>query len=214
MKDPSSASRAGVPIQTWINQHTVSNEMLWKGAWGHQLQFLRDTLQSLIGAGLSYHKFKEAEIARVISTHTSKSIELPVVEFVRPDLGVRFIVRNNFHDWKLTVLSEKPIEADFGPMFYTEPPPEPEYTGDHLVSCYFEGFPKDLIRGYWSENKSEWSAEIYSDYHMYMVVHMCMRALGALRDAKYTTQEEHRKQLDAETAEHKLYRSVEEVQES
>lgn len=214
MKDPSSASRAGIPIQAWIDQQIVGDDMLWKGAWGHQLEFLRDDLQPLVSAGLSWRKSREAEIARVISTHTSKSIQLPVVEFARPDLGVRFIVRNNFYNWKLTVLSERPIEADFGPVFYTKPPPEPEYTGDHLHPVYFEGFPRDLVRGYWSQNKCEWSAEIYGDYSMWMVIHMCMRALGALRDCYYTTKEQHRKQLDDEAAEAKMYESVERVQES
>jgi len=214
MKDPSFAVRAGIPIQEWIDQQLVGDEMIWKGSWGRQLEFLRDDLQHLAGAGLSYQKRKEAEVARVISTHRSKSIDLPVVEFARPDLGIRFIVRNNFHNWKLTVLSEKPIEADFGPVFCTKPPPEPEYTGDHLRPVYFEGFPEDLVRGYWSQNKREWSAEIHSDHSMWMVVHMCMRALGALPDCRYTTREEHRKQLDAETAENKLCESVEQVQES
>ena len=99
MKDPSSAFRAGVPIQEWISQQLVEDEMLWKGAFSSQMVFLRDELQSLVSAGLSWRKRKEAEVARVISTHTSKSIVLPVVEFARPDLGVRFIVRNNFHEW-------------------------------------------------------------------------------------------------------------------
>lgn len=180
--------RDGIPLQEWISAQLV-DEMLWKGAFGHQMQFIRDTLQSLVSAGLSWHQRKDAQVARVISTHTSKSICLPVVELARPDLGVRFIVRDNFHNWKLTVLSEKPIEADFGPLFFTKPPPEPDYTGDHLHSVYFEGFPHDLVRGYWSQNKREWSAELYSDYSLWTVVHMCMRALGALPDQQYNTRD-------------------------
>lgn len=214
MIDPSSASRDGVPLQAWISEHVAADEKLWKSAWGQQAEFLRDELQHLVGAGLSYPKYKEAEIARVISTHRSKSIDLPVVEFARLDLGIRFIVRNNFYNWKLTVLSEKPIEADFGALFYTEPPPEPDYTGDKLHAVYFEGFPGDLVRGYYSQNKSEWSAEIHGDYAMWMVIHLCMRAIGALRTAKYHTKESHRAELDRQAEESKTYEAVREIQES
>ena len=47
-----------------------------------------------------------------------------------------------------------------------------------------------------------------------MVVHMCMRALGALPDARYMTEAEHKAQLAKERDEDKLYESVEKVQES
>ena len=104
---------------------------------------------------MSFYQFEDEQIARVISTHCSKSINLPVVEITRADLGIRFIMRNNFYDWKLTVISENPIEGDFAGIFMTEPPPEPEYTGNGLSPVYFQGFPESLVRGYWSQNKCE-----------------------------------------------------------
>ena len=104
-------------------------------------------------------------------------------------------MRNNFYNWKLTVISNQEIVADFGCMFYTEPPTDPKYTGDKLHPVYFEGFPDDLIRGYYSQNKKEFSAEINNDYDMWMVMHMMMRTLGVLKDKKYTTKESHKKEL-------------------
>lgn len=174
-------------IQEWMNEQMVGDEMFWKGAWGHQLKFLRDTfVMGLCAAGIEYYRDRE-EIGRVISTHRSKSISLPVVEVSRPDLGLRMIVRNNFYNWKLSVISEKPIEVDFSGLFYTTPPLDPAYTGNHLADCYFEGFPKDRIFGYYSKNNRKFSAEIGNDEELCTTVFLIMRYLGAVKPFEWHT---------------------------
>jgi len=186
-------------LQEWISEQLVRDEMLWKGAYASQMMFLRDRVQFLIGAGLPFGE--SANLARVISTHRSKSIDLPVVRLDRPDLGISFVMRDNFYDWKLTVLSTRPIDADLAGLFFTEPPSEPEYTGDELHSVYFEGFPPELIRGYWTQNKCQWSASIGGDHAFWATLFLCMRSIGALPDRRYHTRESHRRELaEARTA--------------
>jgi len=182
-----------ITLRDWISEQLVHDEMLWKGAYNLQMLFLRDHVQFLIGTGLP---LKEATtLAMVISTHRSKSIDLPVVRLDRPDIGLSFVMRNNFYDWKLTVLSTRPIEADLAGLFFTEPPSEPEYTGDGLHPVYFEGFPRELVRGYWSQNKCEWSASIGGDRAFWTTLYLCMRSLGAIPDRRYHTRESHRLEL-------------------
>src|SRR6185369_7381601 len=90
-----------------------------------------------------------------------KSVKLPVYQLSRPDLGLRLILRGNFHDWKLSVISNKPIAADFTGLFRTTPPTHPKYHGNELASCYFEGFPEELVFGYYEpSDKCQWSAAI------------------------------------------------------
>lgn len=176
-------------IQEWMNEQMVGDEMLWKGAWGHQLKFLRDEfVMGLCGAGIEYYRDRE-EIARVISTHRSKSIDLPVVEVSRPDLGLRMIVRNNFYNWKLSVVSEKPIEVDFSGLFHTTPPIDPAYTGDSLASCYFEGFPQDRIFGYFSKSNRKFSADIGNNNELCIVTFLILRHLGAIKACEWSTAE-------------------------
>ena len=79
-----------IALQEWIRDQIVGDEMLWKGSFGSQVGFVRDVLQSLVAAGLHYPECRE--IAFVISTHRSKSIDLPVYELARPDLGLRLIL--------------------------------------------------------------------------------------------------------------------------
>jgi hypothetical protein len=171
-------------LQEWITQQTVGDEMLWKGSFGRQMMFLRDELQGLIGVGLDYPE--NGEIAKVISTHRSKSIVLPVVQYERPELGLRFTVRNNFYNWKLSVEAPRPVIADFEGLFHTTPPLEPDYTGNPLHAVYFEGFPEDFIFDYYWINRQKWSAEISGDKCLWTTVFLTMKALGHIQPFKWS----------------------------
>jgi hypothetical protein len=180
-----------VPLQEWISSQTVADEMLWKGAFGYQMMFLRDTLLPLIGRGLPYQKL--GDVAQVISTHRSKSIVLPVVSYERPDIGLRLVVRQNFYNWKLSVISERSTkdnltESLFPRLFYTTPPVDESYTGDPLANCYFEGFPDDLIFGYFAQSPhgGRWSAEIWGDEAMWSTVFAIMSAVGVVKPMQWS----------------------------
>jgi len=189
------------PLQAWISAQLVPDEMLWKGSWGRQVQYVRDTLVSLVAAGLYYED--RQDIAWVISTHRSKSIILPVYQLERPDLGLTLILRDNFYNWKLSVISREPITADFSGLFHTTPPIDPKYTGDSLHPVYFEGFPEDLIFGYYEANKQKFSAEIWSNEYLYTTLFLLMRQLGAIKPAVWHTEASHKAMLDAEAARRK-----------
>lgn len=143
-------------------------------------------LGNMVGVGLSYDdRWKNIS---AISTHRSKSCLLPVVEIVRPDLGLRLTIRDNFYDFKLSVESDSCLiwsdvtTAVFPTLFYTTPPPDPEYTGDHLASVYFEGFPKDRIFGYYQPSGgSRFSASICGREEPWTVIFLIMREVGAIK---------------------------------
>jgi len=195
------------PLQAWISAQLVPDEMLWKGSWGRQMQFVRDTIVSLVGAGLDYEDRKN--IAWVISTHRSKSIILPVYQLERPDLGLTLVLRNNFYNWKLSVISTRPIGADFSGLFHTSPPIDPKYTGDSLHPVYFEGFPENLIFGYFIARRStradrqQFSAEIQTDEDLYTTLFLLMRQLGAIKPAVWHTEASHRAEMDEAAARRK-----------
>lgn len=99
--------------------------MIWKGAALDQLDWFKK-LAELTGC----------TDTRVISYHTSKSIKLPVVEISRP--GLSMIMRDNFHDIKVSVDSRQPIDHDLWGM-------ATGVTKHDLCSCYFEGFQEDWV---------------------------------------------------------------------
>ena len=173
----------------WMYDQVVRSEpdVLWNGAWGGQVRFFRDELTYLVGSGLVFDRHEKIhEIARVIGTHRSKSILLPVVEYRRPDLGLRMVIRGNFYNYKLSVLSERRIvSGDFGALFQTDPPPDPGYTGDPLRPVYFEGFPEELVFGYYAIDQRRWSAAITSDHSLWTTMFLVMRSLGGIQSIKW-----------------------------
>jgi hypothetical protein len=169
--------------------------MLWKGGWGRQIMFVRDDLCGLVSWGRRGPRIR----AHVISTHTSKSIALPVYRLARPDLGLELYLRDNFYNWKLSVVSTQPIVADFSGLFHTTPPIDPKYTGDPLHSVYFEGFPKELVFGYYEpSDKRRWSAEIHGDQALWATLFLLMRSVGAVQPSRWNTPETHKAEMEAD----------------
>jgi len=173
-------------IQEWFNtqQESTPDKMLCKEPSAFQIMFARDVLKGILSRGLEYERARN--ILTVISEHTSKSVRLPVYNFDRSDIGLRVIARNNFYDWKISVISDSPINADFSGLFHTTYPLDPKYTGNPLTSVYFEGFPEELIFGYYEGNHSKFSAEIGSDEDLYTTLFLIMRALGQIQPFKWS----------------------------
>lgn len=182
-------------LGAWAIANRPADEMLWRGGAIDQIVFVRDALNPLVQRGIDYDDWNQV---RVISTHRSKSIVLPVYEMSRPDLGIRLIARDNFHNWKLSVVSQYDVPVDLSGLCYTSPPRDPGYTGDKLSGCYFEGFPSDLVFGYFDRDRRRFSAELYGEHDMFTAVFLIMRAVGAVQPMRYHTRDEHRAQMDAE----------------
>jgi hypothetical protein len=173
-------------IQDWFMKHQPEDEMVYKNAMIDQVKFFRDEIQPLLGRGLD--ATRRAELMEVVGTHTSKSIVLPVYHVDRPDLLLKVWLRDNFYNTKLSVVCGKElVGADFSGLFHVTPPPDPEYTGNELSPCYFEGFRSEWIFGYYCENKQAWSAEIGSQQELYTVLFLLMRALGACPPFEWNT---------------------------
>lgn len=182
-----------IPIDEWMRTHPIGLEKLWKGAAGDQLEFVRDVIaRSLMGKELTLDDFQRRNVCTIISEHRSKSIKLPVYMINRPDWGLCLVLRNNFYNWKLSVISKQPIMSFFDDLFYCHPPRDEDYTGDCLHPVYFEGFPEDLIFSYYGpSDKKTWSAEIRDNHRLYMTIVLILRALGHTQCLRQTTEEEH-----------------------
>jgi len=174
-----------IDLHTWFltADANTKDTMYYKKAFQNQCMFFRDTLAPVISVGMQkteqnpYPKIKPM----VISTHRSKSIELPVVQMSRPDIGLSFIIRDNFHDWKLSVVSDKPIDVDLSGIAYLNPPIDPQST-NYLSPHYFEGFPEHLIFGhYGASDKKKFSLDLGEENLVYMTVFLIMRSVGAIK---------------------------------
>ena len=94
-----------VLLERWVAKANWPDAgMYWTEDFERQVRVLRDELPCLIrqSAGL------DDVPAWVISTHTSKSIELPVVWYDVP--GRAIVLRDNFCDIAVSVASNKPLK--------------------------------------------------------------------------------------------------------
>lgn len=212
-----------VPLQSWYDvwlaEHKLTDLLyVTRNARGEvslpQVHFVRDRIAGLVWSDVGYYDRPRepeprtdcTESAWVIGEHYSKSVRLPVYSLERPDRGLRFTLRDNYYDWKLSVESEVAIDDPLFPyLFHTTPPIERAYTGDSLSSVYFEGFPEDRVFGYHATNPRRWSAELASDQRLWTVMFLCLKALGIMRPMVHLTRESHRAMLDADNEAHKRF---------
>jgi hypothetical protein len=158
-----------------------------------QVHFVRDNLCGMLWADVPYDKRGPAtprdckETCYVVGEHTSKSRRLPVYSLERPDLGLQFILRENYHDWNVSVITEKPLsdgrkllagfELDYGRDEDRKRFPNGYTAGQSWGYCYFQGFPEEVQFGPYSEDCRRFSLCIGSDYSLYTFAWLIMRDL-------------------------------------
>lgn len=129
-----------IKFEEWVNNHSHFNE---RSQAGFQLKML---LENVLPIAKECDELAEMHVR---STHSSKSIVLPVVELGLPKIGLKIFARDNFYNTAFTVESENPI-IGFN---------ESNISFEHLNDCYFEGFARGNIPLYGSceENNKKFS---------------------------------------------------------
>lgn len=152
------AHQEGVQLQEWANAHQPNEKLIFKDGYWHQIIFVRDKVAELLAK--TYEECKAIQSnTRVISTHISKSVLLPVFKVELVD-GTKFIMRYNFHNWKVSVDSPRDVRANFMGLFNP-------YERIHEVYC--EGFPKEVVYGPYAKNKRQFTIELPPEnYHLFM----------------------------------------------
>lgn len=141
-------------LHAWFMNNKPVDNMVYKESANRQIMFVRDEVPNLF-TEFMLKKFE------VISTHTSKSIKLPVYHIVLEN-GLEVIMRGNFHDWKITVSS--PFEV----ILPKELLSNYSNTTEKINACYCEGFHEDWILDSYLNNKKEFTIEIRASlYDLY-----------------------------------------------
>lgn len=140
-------------LQSWFMENKPKEEMLAKAGAEAQILFIRDKIREIMDEDI----FK----IEVVSTHFSKSIKLPVYHIIMNN-GMEFIMRGNFHNWIISVIS--PIALEYPDMMLGRLSDEVTKIPHSLC----EGFQSDWIFDPYSKNKKKFTLEIdYSLYELY-----------------------------------------------
>lgn len=151
-----------IDVTTWIRVNQPDDNLIYKKGQGDQVCFLRDKIMrnmfyELLNKKYDYKEY-EAFQPKVIGTHYSKSVLLPVMEIDLPTYKFKMIFRDNFYNWNISIESEQEVIFDHKGLINDE--------AYHY--CYCEGFPKDKIYGKYQESKNRFTICIDSDYQLYV----------------------------------------------
>lgn len=102
------SSHLPVDLLSWMRVYAPKNKMSFKRGYWHQTVFVRDELARMLNS--NYEEYK-ANPVKVISTHMSKSIVLPVYYIYLEPFNTKIIMRNNFYDWKISIESDYTIHG-------------------------------------------------------------------------------------------------------
>ena len=144
-------------LQEWFNNNQPAETLIYKDGLTRQVLFVRDTIPSILAR--SYEELIGIkDQLKVISTHTSKSVLLPVYQLKWNDYT--FIMRYNFHDWKISVTMpyNKKLSVNFMDLF----------NNDQKISyIYCEGFKKEYVYDSYSKSGTKFTCEILDEYRLY-----------------------------------------------
>jgi len=158
-----------IPLQEWISTNIPEEKMYWKNSWRDQVCFVRDDIPSFLTKEYNHESYLTIrENITVISTHVSKSILLPV--YCIKANGDKFIMRNNFYDWKVSVETNTIHNIDFQKLKII-------YDTSKQVKQYLcEGFKDEWVYKPYDEDKRKYTVEINDNFELRLFFWMIQKA--------------------------------------
>lgn len=144
----------GEELQKWAENNKPEETLLFKKEYYAQIKFVQGVIPRTLAK--DYNDCIEIQKnIRVISTHRSKSVTLPVFR-VELKGGTAFTMRYNFYNWKISVSSPDVVKID--PTGIFDP-------NKHINAVYCEGFPEQLVYGSYAENPLQFTIELPAGYY-------------------------------------------------
>lgn len=154
----------------------LDDDLIYKEASENQAIFIRDD----IGMNL----LKNTPVFQ-ISTHVSKSCELPVY-YIRMKNGVKLILRGNFYDWKMSVETPEPLKPNYLPVDCIS-----YGIKEKISDCYLEGFRKEWCFDKYNPKKpsTKFTIGVSDKYKLYLIIYFLRNAFP---DMEFNTSEDKR----------------------
>lgn len=153
----------------YMRTHEIPNNMVYKQSAIDQMIFVRDTL---CGHLLRVPVF-------VVSTHRSKSIQLPVYYFEMRN-GIRALMRENFYGWVVSLITPFSVTIEdfcYGDGAYPH--------NKDIASCFAEGFKSSWVFPYIKENTRNTTFKVDGNYKLYTLFYLLNRINVSLHANRY-----------------------------
>lgn len=158
-------------LQSWFMENKPKDDLNYKTAAENQILFVRDKIREIMD--------EDVYKIEVVGIHFSKSVKLPVYHIIMNN-GMEFIMRGNFHNWIISIISPMPLE--FPDMMLGRLSEEPT----KIPHCYCEGFQEDWIFDPYVKNKRKFTLEIgYSLYELYTFFYLIKMKTNKITDTLF-----------------------------
>ena len=163
-------------------------KLIYKQAGVNQACFMRDRIALELLHCVPIFK---------VSDHMSKSVPLPVYGLTMKN-GVKIIARDNFYDWKVSVILPRPLPKDYLPKeIFTN-------RGD-IDSVYLEGFYNDWsFKNYNPQNarQKKFTVELRDKYTMFL---LCFYLKNAFPEKEFNPEDDKRSVEEIQKSIEKIY---------
>lgn len=139
-------TRSAVGLREWAQEHDPAENLRFAQGFWSQVRFLDEQIHPLL---VGDHRVRDRQPPLVVSEHSSKSVRLPVVRFVTPQL--RLTCRNNFHDWKVSVDADRDVDDVFCGLF------DP---GRQIADVHCEGFARAWVHGPYAHDRRRFTVAL------------------------------------------------------
>lgn len=147
----------------WTVNNQPHPKMLYRKAYWRQVLFVRDTVYlTLLPYNKNRNYNKVFDKLKVVSSHRSKSVDLPVYRIKFKNLEL--IMRNNFYDWKISIKAKKSIKGFEKYKLFDE--------NKKISSVYCEGFDDSWVYDSYAKNNKMFTVEIGNDNLFYTFIHL------------------------------------------
>lgn len=163
----------GIPLQTWFNENMPDpTKLAWANSARAQVRFVRDDLHGLF---ITSHNDRAEQPIRVVGTHSSKSVKLPVYSIKVPDY-IEVRLRGNFYNWITTVRAPEGHHTGYITSHILS-----RYEREHAVARpYAEGFDPDwVLPSYAHGSERGFTIDTpYNHYHLFTWLFELTESIG------------------------------------
>lgn len=156
-----------IDITTWIRLYDADKKYIYADDQGKQVCFVRDRIAPLFYKdNISYEEWENNHdnTVKVISSHRSKSVPLPVYNMKFDELGIEITMRNNFYNWMITIESIHELNINFMNLFDK---------AKKINPIYCEGMDTiGKVFGSFEDSKNKFTVEIQDDYNTYVFMYL------------------------------------------
>lgn len=166
-----------ISLKDWLAVNSPAERMIWRESFYRQVDFVRYNLMPVLQMYRSFDPWTgelptefldtvqpHDQVVKVINTHMSKSITLPVYSIEIKSL--RLTLRGNFDNWVLSVETDSPVLSPGANLRHL-------FSDGYDVEIreyHCEGFPPSRVFGPYAANRKQFTVGFRGNHELFTFI--------------------------------------------